>query len=716
MKNELRMLGSDAVTVRDPFIHHSFQLETAYLLSLEPQRLLAGFRETAGFPANAHRYGGWERTEIQGHTLGHYLTAMAQAWAVSRNPEIQQRIRETIDALRECQRTDGYLFASAEELFHRVERKEPVWVPWYTMHKIVAGLVSVCTLTGYPEAEIVLRNLADWITNRVLSWSETTRQTVLTVEYGGMNDCLYDVYALTGEPRYLEAAHRFDELPLFQALAEGKDVLNGLHANTTIPKVLGGLKRYAVTGGREPIYLRMAENFWDMVVYHHTYLSGGNSEWEHFGKPDILDAERTACNCETCNTYNMIKLSQLLFSLTGKKKYADYDAWAYVNTILSSQNHETGMTTYFQPMDTGFFKVYSRPYDQFWCCTGTGMENFTKPWTGIAYESAGVLYLNRLVSADIRTGDVSISLDADWMQRDTLIIQIHTCPAGWTIALRHPHWAADCQLQLPEKIHCRKAEDGFLYLFGEWKGGMVLSIRFCMEVMRHGLPDNAQTAAYSYGPFMLSADLGTEDLRTDVTGVDVTVPTRDIPVRDYLLAPVILPGDRQTSFRLRSCDGMELQLSPHFLKNQVRYGIYFRIFQPDSPELKAYLSELRRKEYAMRQFDAIPLGNDQYELAHGIQGAKTDSFADAAGRGREILPGGFVSYWIQIPETPCNLHLIWQGCAEITLDGTALVASPVMPVPAHLLGRKAQIRIRNRMPVQSIRLFDELYIARDQNE
>ena len=713
---DIRMLGADAVAVRDPFISHSFELEITYLLSLDIDRLLAGFRETAGLPSAALRYEGWESTEIQGHTLGHYLTAMAQAWAASKDDRIMERIARTIDGLRCCQRADGYLFASPDELFDRVERKEPVWVPWYTMHKLVSGLVSVCTLTDHAPALEVLRRLADWVSDRALGWSEEMRLTVLSVEYGGMNGCMYDTYAITGNERHLLAAHQFDETALFEHLADGRDILNGLHANTTIPKILGGLKRYALVGEKEPLYLRMAESFWDMVISHHTYISGGNSEWEHFGLPDILDAERTACNCETCNTHNMIKLSDLLFALTGKKKYADYSSWAFVNTILSSQNHETGMTTYFQPMDSGFFKVYSRPYDQFWCCTGTGMENFTKPWEGIAFADSDALYINRFLSADIEHNGIALSVDADWLTRDTMTVTVNSCPAEKAIVLRIPCWSAEHEFVLPDGITCRE-ENGYLLLSGSWEKGMVIGVRFGMELRRHGLPDSSSAAAFSYGPFMLSADMGSEQMDTDTTGVDVTVPTRKMAVRDYVIDPEVIPGERHAEFTLCSSDGFELHLAPHYLKNQVRYGIYLRFFDGGSKELADYLAGLERLDKIMqRQYDIIPIGNDQYELAHGVRGEKTDSFADGTSRGRIVAPGGFVSYTIDIPGKACVVVLNYTGEAHIDIDGEIMDTSAALSVPQQLLGRKARITIANASETQNLTLHDELYIEGEHHE
>ncbi|MBR3560996.1 MAG: glycoside hydrolase family 127 protein [Oscillospiraceae bacterium] len=566
---QIRMLASDELRVTEPFLRESFRLEREYLLSLRVDRLLAGFREAAGLAPQARRYGGWESLEIRGHTMGHWLTAMSHAWSMTKEPLLLERINGAIDGLALCQRDDGYLFASGEELFERLERGEEAWVPWYTMDKLLSGLLSAAELTPCEHAEGVLRRLADWIARRALGWTEETRKTVLAVEYGGMNDCLYRLYAHTGEHRYAEAAHCFDELPLLLALAEGKDVLDDLHANTTIPKVLGFARRYAVTDGAEPRYLQAAERFWKMVVKHHSYINGGNSEWERFGPADRLDAERTEYNCETCNVYNMLKLSQLLFSLTGKKQYADYDAWAYTNSILSSQNHETGMSTYFQPMASGFFKVYSTREDNFWCCTGTGMENFTKPWAGVAFADEHTLYLNRLVSCVIDVCGLHAEVRTDWLNTDELTLRADNWPKHLRVALRVPSWS--------------DREGEWLYLDGSALTDGCASIRFPRTLRTHTLPDAPNLRGYSFGPFVLSASYDSDDLKTGKTGVDVTVPLRGENVRDWVIAPEVVPLNKGCRFILRSGDGWQTELAPHFLKNQERYAVYFRVSN-DLPE------------------------------------------------------------------------------------------------------------------------------------
>ena len=350
----------DEVQVTDSYYVNSLDKENKYLLSLDTDRLLAGFRETAGSIAgmspdgiiqymnNATRYGGgWENALIGGHTLGHWLSAMAQAYAnkgtnESDRAEIKKTLDGVIDALADCQAKtngteyEGYLFGATlpdstdfDIQFDNVEKglaniSTQAWVPWYTMHKILAGLISTYSLEGNETAYNTAKKLGDWIYNRVIKWDASTQKTVLGIEYGGMNDCLYDLYDIVtakegreAAARYAEAAHQFDEETLFNKVYNGtKNALDNTHANTTIPKFLGALNRYETLGDGK--YLEYTESFWDYVVNNHSYITGGNSEWEHFGADNVLDAERTNCNCETCNTYNMLKLSRKLFMVTGK--------------------------------------------------------------------------------------------------------------------------------------------------------------------------------------------------------------------------------------------------------------------------------------------------------------------------------------------------------------------------------------------------------------
>ena len=402
-----------------------------------------------------------------------------------------------------------------------------------------------------------------------------------------MNDCLYQLYSHTKSEKHLSAAHSFDEIPLFEALHDEKDILDGKHANTTIPKILGALRRYIVLGNGEEFYLETAESFWDIVVNNHSYITGGNSEWEHFGKSKVLDAERTECNCETCNTYNMLKLTRELFRLSGDKKYADYYESTFINAILSSQNPETGMTTYFQPMATGFFKVYSRPEDNFWCCTGSGMENFSKLGDSIYFKNSESIYVIRYTDSEVTDKKKGIT----FIQKTELPKVTFTAKGNALseLVLRIPHW---CKGNVTIKINGEtltcEADGDFIRFDKYWTDGEKIEVIFPMEVTAHSLPDNKNALCFTYGPWVLSANLGNNKMETGLTGVEVTVPLADESINDNVTVKAdsveewlshlnenLVKDENELLFTMKNTD-RELVFSPHYKQHKNRYGIYFR--------------------------------------------------------------------------------------------------------------------------------------------
>lgn len=607
------------VTLKDRYLVNAYNREVAYLLSLFPDRLLAGFRENAGIrrkmikpvveedylfieslstgieeksvdESAISRYPGWENSLIGGHTLGHYLTACVQAYESANASELNRRsllgvMDHITSGLKECRDAigTGFIFGAEvinpqniEQQFDNVENDKTdifseSWVPWYTLHKIFEGLVSLASLKSvtWNDSDTVSRisetakdlasGLADWVYLRVSKWSPETRRTVLNIEYGGMNDCLYDVYLITHKAEHLEAAHVFDDEALFEKVLNavpGDNILDNVHANTTIPKFIGAMKRYIVTD--EEKYRDYAVAFFKLVALQHSYIIGNNSEWEHFGKDGILDLERTNCNCETCNAYNMLKLAKLLYEFSGDNFYADWYENTFINTILSSQNPQTGMTTYFQPMATGYFKTYSTPDTNFWCCTGSGMENFSKLGESFFFYSDDTLVINQYFSSSLNSVQAELSIDSTFPQSGAVRITFERDYSG-RLALRIPKWAKDdagidysflpeealfnskaegaekaLSENAPEKgirissLRHLTLEDssmkGYAVLCGDIQAGDCIEISFPMHISAENLPDSPNTYAFKYGPTVLSARLGMENMVTKTTGVDVTIP------------------------------------------------------------------------------------------------------------------------------------------------------------------------------------------------
>ncbi len=630
------------VELRDPYLLNAFKKELLYLTALDTDRLLAGFRETAGLDMRGCvRYGGWENMLIGGHTIGHYMSACVRACeSVNCGAEERRELLEILmrltEGLYECQKAGktGFLFGAVlpdkrnpEQQFDFVEENKTdiitqAWVPWYTMHKIFEGLVSAAELEEEEEpaeeirktAKTVLSGLADWVYKRVSGWSRETRRTVLGIEYGGMNDCLYDVYRLTGKQEHLEAARAFDETELFERVGKaraGEHVLNHQHANTTIPKFMGALKRYTVTG--EEAYLFYAERFWKLVTEQHTYITGGNSEWEHFGEDRILDKERTECNCETCNVYNMLKMTKLLFMITGDVKYADWYETAFVNSILSSQNPETGMTTYFQPMASGYYKVYGERFGKFWCCVGTGMENFTKLQESFYFEKDDMLLVNQYRSSSVGLRGARLIQEADLLRSERVTFRLEGALEG-KLLFRLPYWlageagievngipyayetvGAGGDTAVVDAVDDNKAGRGYALVEGPFADATKITVILPMKVTAYRLPDGKSTFGFKYGPVVLSACLGTRDKKDSVTGVGVTVPgnrvieTAYVPsgteqirilagtVEEYMknIEKHLLRQGEEPVFVLTGTDAT-LTYVPHYTQDKERYGIYFK--------------------------------------------------------------------------------------------------------------------------------------------
>lgn len=675
------------VLVTDHYCSNALQKEISYLLSFSTKRLLSGFYETAGLTTDASRYPGWESSLIGGHTLGHYLTAVAQA---SVNPGASPKDKETlleklhvlVDGLQFCQQHSqgepGFIFGATlldpkqvELQFDHVEQNRTnivneAWVPWYTMHKLLAGLADVYEITGYEPAKAVLIGLADWVLARTRHWSDEVQATVLGIEYGGMNDCMYEVYKITGTADYAWAAHKFDEESLFAAVHSGqKNVLNNRHANTTIPKFLGALNRYLALGSKEQIYLDYAECFWQMVVERHTYITGGNSEWEHFGEDFVLNAERTNCNCETCNTYNMLKLSHKLFLITGNPKYLNYYEKTLTNAILSSQNPETGMSMYFQPMATGYFKVYGTPFDKFWCCTGSGMENFTKLGDSIYYRKNNTIVVGQYRSCVLTLPDIGLELlqEANLLSSEEVRFTLHIkekTPVELCLWFRIPDWAvkepvvcADAGIQV-----ARSGE--FLIASGLFSDGTVLKLKIPFGLSAANLPDGKNVYAFSYGPFLLSAELGTDHLEESVTGVIVTIPTRQTPeepivisskqetVEEFMqnLSRHLLKEPDRPVFHLTGTS-LPLTFSPHFMQHQQRYGIYWE-FKVSTVNSSASTSVSgQQNEYTV--IDTVQPGYGQYESDAKHQLQTINSVGQTqCGTCRYANAGGRFSYRLEL--------------------------------------------------------------------
>lgn len=615
---KIRKFAHHAVTVTDPIIENAYMKEKEYLCSLDMDKLLAGFRETSGIPKRADKYsGGWEDEEYCGHTLGHYMVAMAQIYAKEKSAEIGERLEYVLSELTQSQRKSGYLFAVDSEVFDKLERGETYKV-WYTMHKLITGLVAVYELAGMEQALTIVKSLGEWILDRVLKWTDKEKRRVLCIADGGMNDCLYELYKITGDERYAEAAEKFEKQELFDSLAEGKDILPNKHAADTIPKILGTLNRYMAFGDKEAHSLEAAKNFFNTVITGHTYITGGNGELLHFREPGALAANRTQYNSETCSTAGMMKLAEELYSVTGDKRYMDYYEQAYFNAMLGAQNPEDGMIAFFQPMASGYFKTFSTPFDKFWCCTGTGMELFTDLSSNIYHTTEDAVYVNLYVSSVLedKESGVKLTQTVDSNSYETAEFVLDAKGSSVTsLYFRMPEWhGEDVEVTVNGEKVKTTVEKGYLCTENECKSGDRIVLKFKPEVTLHPLPDMKNCVALTYGPIVLAAGLGQEDMTTErMRRTNVTVPTKNIKVRSYVMLKEglkltdwfdkykenFVKKEGELAFTIHGTDAdEEVVFSPYYKMYNERYAVYFEYYDEENlpEEVRLMLEEQKRLE------------------------------------------------------------------------------------------------------------------------
>jgi hypothetical protein len=575
------------------------EINARYLDSLTVDRLLHSFRVTAGIPSNATPYKGWEdpTCELRGHFAGgHFLSAVALAFAASGNTVLKNRGDELVSGLGACQKKIGtrYLSAYPTELFEHLAQGKPVWAPFYTYHKIMAGLLDMHLLAGNTDALEIAEGMGQWAQEYFTGISIDQRQRMLRTEYGGMNEVLVNLAAVTKKDRYIEAARLFEQPGFLDPLAARRDELQGLHANTHVPKIIGAARMYEVTGDRR--YRDIAEYFLAEVLAARNYVIGNTSLDEHWKTPpDQLKGTLAWTNAECCVAYNLMKLERLVFGWTAGARWMDAYERALFNCRLGTQNAQ-GLKQYFFPLAAGYWRAYNSPEESFWCCTGTGVEEFAKFADTIYFHRGSDIYVNQFIPSTLDWKDEGLVLEqvTQFPREQGTTLKIKSSrPASRTIHVRIPYWTTeDAQVKINGRPLEAMADPGsYLAIRKTWQEGDTISISLPMQLRQEPLPGDDSVTAALYGPLVLAADLGAglADGPDRVIHSGATVP-KNLPAASPLPKVAATPDvsakqwiqvESPSELRFTAAgEGVKYRLMSMYRIGDQRYSVYWQMQSP----------------------------------------------------------------------------------------------------------------------------------------
>ncbi|HEX9805750.1 MAG TPA: beta-L-arabinofuranosidase domain-containing protein [Alteraurantiacibacter sp.] len=725
-----RSLALGDISLKPSVFRNAVETNRRVLFALEPDRLLHNFRRSAALSPKGEIYGGWEGRGIAGHSLGHYLTALS-IMAARGDAEARRRAAYIVSELAACQSAhgDGYVGGTTVErdgaivdgkiVFEEIRRGEirtsgfdinGGWVPLYTWHKVQAGLTDAYRLAGIGDSLPVLLGMAGYLAGVLEALDDEQMQSLLAAEHGGLNEAYADLYALTGEPRWLTLAERIRHKVVLDPLARGEDNLPGLHANTQIPKVIGLAGLHEMTG--KPEYAQTSRHFYRLVTDHHSYVIGGNSEGEHFGPPDVVASALTDRTCEACNSYNMLKLARHLWAWEPDAALFDEYERTYLNHILAHQHPETGMYVYFMPLRSGSRRTYSTLEDSFWCCMGSGMESHAKHGDSAFWQDGGeVLFVNLFIPSDLhwREGGMRLSLDTGFPRDEHVALTIEDAPtAERTLALRLPGWCTEPHLSVNGEPVRVSPGPGYARMTRHWRIGDRIEAHFPMHLVIEAVPDDPNMVTFRHGPLVLAANLGGEESREE------------------LLAPALITADpfraakpvagRPFTFRVEQAVPEPITLTPFFDQYDNRTAVYFPRFE--AGEWAQREAKYRAEQAALRSLEAqtmdvIHLGEMQPERDHGFRTNQSDVIANGGRTGRTAWwgVGNFIEFDLAVGQGPVLLRALYWGEEtgkdfKILVDGESIArerretaakrefVSVDYPVPERLTAGKQLITVR----------------------
>jgi hypothetical protein len=738
--HDVRLLGGPLKTAQDADI--------TYLLELEPDRMLAYYRQNAGLTPKAKGYEGWDGggRNLTGHIAGHYLSAISAMWAATGDRRFKDRVDYIVGELKVVQdkHGDGYLVAleGGRKCFGALAKGEikaasfdlnGEWSPWYVLHKTFAGLRDAYRFTGNRTALAVETKFAAWAEGVLSRLDHEQIQHMLETEFGGMNEVLVDLYADTGDPRWLKLSYAFEHEAFIEPLHRHQDVLGGTHANTQIPKLIGSAERYAYT--RQPADLMAASFFYDRVVEHHSFSSGGHGTDEYFGPPDHIGDRVHGRTAESCNVYNMLKMSRQLFSLAPDVHYADFHERAQFNQALASFDPEQRRMCYMVPVGPGVTHEYQDMFRSFTCCVGTGMENHALAGEGLYYESGDRLWVNLYAPSTARwaAAGVQLRMDSDFPEGETAKLTLTLQkPKQFTLAMRRPYWAGDGfaitvngkavetpGTERPAAAGARAGQRRRLYgspvpvssyveVTRTWRSGDVVEVTLPKSLRLEPTPDMPQRVSVMWGPLLLAGDLGPEPQRGRNRGENGELLEENATAQQTPVVPVLVAAERPVAEWIKPVAGQsgrfrsvgvgrtpdaagaehEVELVPFYRLHRRTYSTYWDLVT--ASEWVAQKAEYGREAERQRRLDAASVasvhpGNAASEKQFGYQAATDATTQRMSGRTGRAARGWFAYVLPVEPAQPMALVATYYSADrrtspasfEILIDGQRLAEQKV---------------------------------------
>nr|WP_294950597.1 glycoside hydrolase family 127 protein [uncultured Mucilaginibacter sp.] len=575
----------------------NMERDAKWMLSISNASLLHTWRLNAGIASDGKPLGGWEapNCELRGHTMGHMLSGLALTYASTGEVVYKQKADSLVTALAECQQAlddGGYLSAFPKQFITRAINGQNVWAPWYTIHKVMAGLTDMYLYTGSKQALDIAEKMSGWAFAKLAPLTPQQLATMERNEFGGMSEVAYNLYAITGNKNDKKLAELFYHHAILDPLVNKEDKLAGVHANTQIPKIIGAARGYELT--QDDSLKNISEFFWQTVIDHHTFATGGNSDQEFFFTPDQISKHITATTTETCNTYNMLKLTRHLFSWTADAKYADYYERALYNHILPSQETGTGMVAYLQSLKPGMFQTYSTHHDSFWCCVGTGFENHAKYAESIYYHTDNGVYVNLFIPSELNWSEKGFKMaqQTRYPEESSTTLTVKEAPSQgpFSLYIRYPHWATSgAKITVNGKaVKISEKPGSYIELKRAWKTGDNVVVNFPMSLRLIPANDDAKVAAIAYGPLLLAGDMGTASItppapfaKDQLDFVKYTIPEdviSTVSVKNRKLTDWLTPvTGKQLTFQTKNAAARPLTLIPYYQVDKQRYVIYWNL-------------------------------------------------------------------------------------------------------------------------------------------